>query len=128
MILIVDDSQVNLTLYSSLIEKIEDTESIQFIDPKLAIAWCKINNPDLVLLDYMMPEINGIEFLGLFRKIEGNSNTPVIMVTTQSQLDIRDIALQATANDFINKPIDKTEFLERVKNMLALRETQIKLK
>ena len=126
-ILIVDDTQVNLTLFSVLVNKIENVTSVQFLDPKNALTWCEGNVPDLVLLDFMMPEINGFEFIGIFRKLKGCENIPVVMITTQSDREIRHLGLECGANDFLTKPIDKIEFLARVKNMLALREAQKKI-
>jgi len=126
-VLIVDDGQINLTLFSALLSKMEDVTPVAFLSPVLALAWCADHDPDLVLLDYMMPEIDGIEFLNRFRRLQGKENIPVIMVTAVTEKDVRHKGLEASANDFLNKPVDKVEFQARVKNMLALRRAQVQL-
>lgn len=126
-VLVVDDSQINLTLFSALLKKMDDITPIEFAEPVKALNWCKGNDPDLVLLDYMMPELDGLQFLTAFRQLKGKESVPVIMVTTVTERDIRHKGLEASANDFLNKPVDKVEFNARVKNMLALRRAQVQL-
>jgi len=123
-ILIVDDNQTNLHMFRVLVGRFENCTPLPFEVPGEALAWCAGRTPDLVLLDYMMPEIDGITFLQRFRALPGKADIPVIMVTADHEKEVRHRALEAGANDFINKPIDKTEFLARVNNMLALRRSQ----
>jgi len=78
-------------------------------------------------VDYMMPEMDGIEFITQFQSIQKEVMIPIIMVTANDQSDVRYKALEIGATDFLNKPIDKTEFMIRVKNLLALRSSQMKL-
>lgn len=120
-VLVVDDTQINVTLLSHLIARLDDCESVGFTDPAEGLAWCAAHIPDLVLLDYMMPGIDGIEFLRRFRDISGCADIPVLIVTANDQIEVRHRALEAGANDFLTKPVDKTEFSARVRNMLALR-------
>ena len=126
-VLVVDDTQINVTLLSHLIAKLEGCEATGFTDPVEALAWCTGHIPDLVLLDYMMPGLDGIEFLRRFREIPGRADIPVLMVTANDQIEVRHRALEAGANDFLNKPIDKTEFSARMRNMLALRASRRRL-
>ncbi|MDP2144153.1 MAG: SpoIIE family protein phosphatase [Gallionella sp.] len=126
-VLVVDDTLINVTLLSHLIAKLEDCESIGYTDPAAALAWCGDHVPDLVLLDYMMPGLDGIEFLRRFREIPGRADIPVLMVTANDQIEVRHQALEAGANDFLTKPIDKTEFSARMRNMLALRASRRRL-
>jgi response regulator RpfG family c-di-GMP phosphodiesterase len=126
-VLIVDDNLTNLSLFRHLLKKVESVESVCFDDPKKAIEWCQTNEPDLVLLDYMMPEMNGLEFIVHFRAIKGFKEIPLVMVTADMENGVRHQALELGAHDFLNKPIDKTELLARVKNLLALRQCQVSL-
>jgi len=126
-VLVVDDTQINVTLLSHLVAKLDDCNAIGYTDPAQGLAWCAENIPDLVLLDYMMPGIDGIEFLRRFREIPGCADIPVLIVTANDQLDVRHQALEAGANDFLTKPVDKTEFTARVRNMLALRASRRRL-
>lgn len=126
-VLVVDDTQINVTLMSLLVERIEGCSPLGYTDPRAALAWCGENMPDLVLLDYMMPDLDGLEFLKQFRALPGRVDIPVLMVTANDQIEVRHRALEIGAHDFLTKPIDKTEFTSRVRNMLALRKNQRRL-
>jgi putative two-component system response regulator len=126
-VLIVDDNQTNLQMFKILVSRFEGCIPLPYDVPANALAWCAENTPDLILLDYMMPDIDGITFLQRFRALPGMAEIPVIMVTADTEKEVRHRALEAGANDFLNKPIDKTEFLARMKNTLALRRGQKQL-
>lgn len=127
-VLIIDDNQTNLTLFRHLLKKIEGiVETICFEESVDALAWAKEHEPDLVLLDYMMPVMDGLAFLNQFRAIAGYKDIPVIMITADTKNDIRHQALEFGAHDFLTKPVDKFELLARVRNLLMLRETQLAL-
>jgi len=126
-IVLIDDVQINLTLLWHLVKRIEGYESISFLDPKEALDWCLKNEYELVIVDYMMPEMNGIEFIEQLRGCPEKNEIPILMVTANDHLDVRYRALEVGASDFLNKPIDKTEFMIRVRNMLALYNHQRKL-
>ncbi len=126
-VLIVDDNATNLTLFRHLLKKLVNVESVCFDNPVKAMEWCQENEPDLVLLDYMMPEMDGLEFITHFRVLDGHKDIPIVMVTADTENEVRHKALELGAHDFLNKPIDKTELLARVKNLLALRESQLAL-
>ena len=126
-IVAIDDSAVNLSLTSSLIQQIEDCNVSKFMDPKLGLAYCIEHVPDLVIVDYMMPKMDGIEFIERFRGLPGREDIPVLMVTVNDETEIRYRALEAGANDFLTRPIDRIEFMARTRNMLSLRRSQRKL-
>lgn len=126
-VLVVDDAQINVTLFRHLIGKLPDCEAVCFLDPLQAAAWCRDNEPDLVVVDFMMPEMNGIEFTRAFREIPACAEVPVLMVTANHETNIRHEALGSGVTDFLNKPVDNTEFLVRAKNMLAIRRSHKKL-
>ncbi len=126
-VLIVDDNATNLTLFRHLLKKIDGVEAVCFDDPEKALEWCQHYEPDLVLLDYMMPVIDGLEFIERFRLIDGYKEIPLIMVTADIEKDVRIRALELGAHDFLTKPVDKIEFLARTRNLLALRKSQIDL-
>ncbi len=123
-VLVIDDSQMNVTLLCRLLEKLNDCTSLSFLDPNAALAWCEEQTPDVVLVDYMMPLMNGIEFIRYFRQISACHDIPVLMITANDEVALRYKALEVGANDFLIKPVDKIEFLARTKNMLALRRNQ----
>lgn len=126
-VLIIDDSDINLTLIKALVQKIGNCNPLTFENPIEALAWCRQNTPDIVIVDYMMPEMDGMQFIRKFRLILGQERIPVLMITANDQRDIRYEALENGASDFLNKPIDRIEFTARVRNMLQLRSAQKQL-
>ncbi len=123
-ILVLDDAPMNVALLCHLLGKIEHCKPVSFLVPEAALAWCENQIPDVVMVDFMMPGIDGVEFIRRFRCIEGCQDIPILMITANDEVQLRYQALDAGANDFLIKPIDKIEFLARTKNMLALRKNQ----
>ena len=125
-IISVDDNKTNLLI----IESYAKTLSLKidsFLEPKEALISSNNTEYDLVIVDYMMPEMNGLEFIQEFRK--DNIDTPIIMLTAvgdDMQLQIK--ALEYGANDFLSKPINAPAFKARIINNLKLRKSQLLLK
>jgi putative two-component system response regulator len=117
-VVIIDDVQLNVTLLKALVNKLPDVEPFCFTDPVAALDWCLANDPDLVIVDFMMPELSGTELTQRFRV--RYPDTPVLMVTANHEMELRYEALSNGVTDFLNKPINSTELLARAKNMLAL--------
>lgn len=126
-VLIIDDSDINLALVKALVQKLGECDPVLHSNPLQALDWCRGNIPDLVIVDYMMPEMDGLSFIRAFRGLQGREAIPVLMITANDQLDVRYQALSGGANDFLNKPIDRIEFMARARNMLALRTAQKQL-
>lgn len=122
--LIVDDSQTNLLYLEALSRRLAGQETVAFDCPKQGLAWCHENEPDLVLLDHMMPEMDGLTFLKAFRRLPGRETIPVVMVTAANERELRIEALEAGATDFLAKPVDPAEFRARSRNLLALRASE----
>jgi len=119
-IAIVDDNDINLTLLNALVKKLADCEVLLFKDSTDGLAWCSENLPELVIVDYMMPRMNGLQFIERLRAVAGRAELPILMITANDDKDVRYEALQIGATDFLNKPVDRIEFSARVNNMLAL--------
>lgn len=126
-VVIVDDQQINVTLMQALIGKVGGCTPVPFTDSRRGLTWCLENEPDLVIVDYMMPDLNGIDFILAFRQGPGKIEVPVLMVTADHEREVRYRALESGATDFLTKPVDRMEFLSRVKNMLALRRSHLAL-
>jgi len=126
-ILIIDDTQLNITLLQHLMKKVPEYESIAFTDPYAALDWCRDNEPDLVVVDYAMADMNGIEFTRQFRGFANYEAIPVLMITAGSDSSVRHKALVGGVTDFLNKPLDNSEFVARARNMLVLRQSRKKL-
>lgn len=123
-VLIVDDNEVNLVLFGALVKKIADTTAQAFADPMAALAWAATHGVDVLIVDYMMPGMDGLEFIQQFQKIAAHAEVPVLMITANDQKPVRYRALDSGASDFLTKPVDKVEFLARVKNMLTLSQAR----
>ncbi len=127
-VLIVDDNSTNLLLLAALTRSVVGNEPVTFEDPVAAIAWCETGEPDLILVDYMMPELDGHEFIRRCRRIAACQDVPIVMVTTENEKSVRQEALNVGATEFLSKPVDTSEFRLRVRNLLALRQAQNLLK
>lgn len=122
-ILSVDDNKINLLIVESY-AKILNLEIESYLNPLEALESSSKTEYDLVVVDYMMPEINGLEFIKMFRK--RNQNIPIIMLTAVGDdMALQIKALEYGANDFLSKPINAPAFKARIINMLKLRKSQL---
>jgi response regulator RpfG family c-di-GMP phosphodiesterase len=123
-IVIVDDSEINLTLFRYMVARIKGVTPHCFAVSAEALDWCEQHGADVVVVDYMMPAPDGLEFIRRFRKCPALTDVPVVMVTANDIKEIRYAALEAGATDFLTKPVDKNEFIARIGNMATLRRSQ----
>lgn len=119
-VVLVDDTEINLRLLETLIARLDHCACHSFSCPKTALTFCSENQVDLVIVDYMMPEMNGIELIRQLRQVSSQSSTPVLMITANEAKSVRYDALESGADDFLTKPVDAVEFLARTRNMLKL--------
>lgn len=101
----VDDSRMVLHLYRSIITEL-GYEVILFSDPREAIVWLQNNKPDFLCTDLNMPEITGIELIHEVRKIYTEAMLPIMLVTTQNEINDNKAAWKAGVSDIIYKPFD----------------------
>ena len=128
-ILILDDQSISRMILEELVRSIGyDIHARSFADPIPALEWAKEHLCDLVLTDFKMPNMNGVEFTRWLRQIPACSDVPVIVITSIEDKSIRYKALEAGATDFLNKPIDHHECRARCRNLLQLREQQVLIK
>ncbi|WP_426193099.1 HD domain-containing phosphohydrolase [Massilia sp. DWR3-1-1] len=123
-ILIVDDNTTNLLLLAQLVRGASERPATTFEDPVDALEWCEDHTPELVLVDYRMPTLSGVEFISLFRRMPGLADVPIIMITTENEARVREQAREAGATDFVAKPVEANEFRLRVRNLLQLNEAR----
>ncbi|MEJ2592767.1 MAG: response regulator [Candidatus Thiodiazotropha sp.] len=120
-VLIIDDQSITRMILQELIGSIDRDVTAQcFADPTQALEWAKQHEVDLVITDYKMPQMDGIEFIKWFRRIPGFNDVPVMIVTCIEDQSVRYLALESGATDFITKPIDHTECRARCNNLLTM--------
>lgn len=127
-VLLVDDVATNLMLLHQVVRKIGGCSAFSFTDPLKALEEVRRADVDLILVDYRMPGMNGIEFIREARRVPGVEDVPIVMVTTSDEREVRMAALDCGATEFLTKPIDIAEVQSRIRNMLKLREAQNKLR
>ncbi|MDB5563289.1 MAG: response regulator [Hyphomicrobiales bacterium] len=110
-----------------ILANIENCSIESYLSPTEAIARCAETQFDVVLVDYTMPEMTGVELTRQLRARDSYRLVPVVIVTSHSDRSVRLEAMAAGASDFVNKPFDQIELRARVRNLLALRQSQIEL-
>lgn len=126
-VLVIDDSRSSLALLVKTIEGVEDCRVEGFLRPSEALACAAAQQFDLIVVDNIMPEMDGMIVTDRLRAMAGYRQVPIIMVTSDVDAAVRLNAIGAGANDFINKPFDVVELQARVRNLLALRQAQLEL-
>ena len=122
-VVIVDDQTSARTMLRHIIENIAPELSVHdFGEPGVALGWCETHQPDLLLLDYRMPEFDGLEFARRFRRMPLHRDIPIILVTVVGDEPVRQAALDAGVIDFLVKPVRPRELRARCRNLLALRQ------
>jgi two-component system response regulator RpfG len=124
-VLIVDDESTGRSILEKVIQRIEDDiEVISFSSALQALEWLRINMVDLIITDYRMPEMNGVDFIKRVRRQQGLDPVPIMMITIVSEKQVRYEALEAGATAFLNRPIDQIECRTSCRNLLKMREQQ----
>jgi two-component system chemotaxis response regulator CheY len=103
--LIVDDSRTIRSVARRMIEGLHFA-TVEAENGEEALTKCKASMPDVILLDWHMPIMNGIEFLRALRKTDAGERPVVVFCTTESDLTRIKEAIEAGANEFIMKPFD----------------------
>ncbi len=115
----IDDNENNLLLIEAFCQELNlNVKSFSKPLDALLYVLSKDNKVDMILIDYMMPQLNGLEFIKEYRK--NNTKVPIIMITAANDEDIHSEAFNHGANDFLNKPVNSTLFKARVNNLLNL--------
>ena len=122
-IVILDDQSSMRSMLRHILEDISpEMQVLDFESPLAALDWCQGNRPDLLLLDYRMPEMDGLEFARRFRRPMVHRDVPIVLVTVVGDEPVRQAALDAGVIDFLVKPIRPRELRARCRNLLQLRQ------
>lgn len=113
-ILAIDDEPANLSLVDRAFRREGFEQVLTFLNPRHALAEYAELKPDLILLDLMMPGVDGYELLESFRRLTAaNAYLPILVLTADSTMNARLRALSLGANDVLLKPYDVAELLMR---------------
>ena len=117
-ILLADDSVTALTMHRMILGG-AGYELLTAQDGQEAIDVATSSQPDLILMDVVMPRKTGFEAVRALRRQDGTKTIPVIMVTTRAEAKIIEICFQCGCNDYINKPVDGAVLLAKVRSILG---------
>jgi putative two-component system response regulator len=121
-ILIVDDERDNIDLLEQILKKEGYVNVHSTTDPRETFTYFGDTEPDLILLDLMMPEMSGFDVMKrLSYLIPEETFLPILILTADATPDAKRKALSGQATDFLTKPFDKTEVLLRIRNLLTTR-------
>ena len=119
-ILVVDDDERNLKVVSAMLAPLE-YDVILARDGIEALEMVEKEKPDVILLDIMMPKMDGFEVLKILKENEETKIIPVVMVTALKEVEDRAKALELGADDFLTKPVEKLELRARVKSLINVK-------
>ncbi|MEL7497383.1 MAG: response regulator [Planctomycetota bacterium] len=120
-VLIADDNAANRELLEAYLAEIECTTDIAE-DGAQTIDKARSFQPDLILLDVMMPKLSGFEVCEQIKSDPELSRIMILMVTALNELGDIERAVEAGTNDFLSKPVNRVTLLKRVENLLALKD------
>ncbi len=120
-ILVADDSPIEVDRIRKSLESLRGTEVVAVEDGATAVRECKSTRYDLVLCDFEMPGLNGLQVVRLLRSSWSRLELPVLMLTVRGDLQTKVLALKQGANDYVTKPVETEELLARVQAQLDLK-------
>jgi response regulator RpfG family c-di-GMP phosphodiesterase len=119
-IMIVDDDPIQLLYLSKTLSKLSFIDIVTQTSSEEALELCANELWNLVIVDYQMPKINGVNFVAKLRALEQHSATPVLMVTASTDPLVKHKVLTHGTVDFLQKPVDAIELQARARNLIDL--------
>ncbi|KPQ21376.1 putative bifunctional diguanylate cyclase/phosphodiesterase [Halomonas sp. HL-93] len=119
-VLVVDDNPVNIELMLDLLDDQGFENSHGISDPRDVLGYCQQQLPDLLLLDIRMPHLDGYAVIEQLNHAFGRQTPPIIVLTAQIDNDTKQRSLALGVRDFITKPFQHAEVLQRIHNVLSV--------
>ena len=126
-VLVVDDNPQNRLLIDGQLSSVGYTVTCASSGEE-ALSLFSRYTPDLILLDIMMPHLNGFETFRRLRQLPGGPETPIVFLTAAADPATHKTALDLGADDFLSKPVNRTELLIRVRSLLRVRRLHSELR
>lgn len=125
-VLIVDDNAQNVELLTAFLESLP-VKLVTAVDGIEALQRVEEHNPDLILLDVMMPRMSGFQVCRKLKSEPATRDIQILMVTALNELGDIEQASECGTDDFVSKPVNKFELLTRVKSLLRVRHLKSEL-
>ncbi len=127
-ILIIDDERITVSLLEQLLRQRGYGRVLGVTDSRKALETCADFDPDLILLDLIMPHVDGFGILETLRSGDASESfLPIVVLTADISEEAKGRALEAGATDFLVKPVSQTEALLRIRNLLETRRAHLLL-
>lgn len=120
-VMVVDDESTNVKVVRRLLELAGYSRFVTTTESTQAISMLRDERPDIVLLDLMMPQVSGLDILSEVRFDDELSFIPIVILTAATDRETKLRALELGATDFLGKPLDPSELVARVRNVLAVK-------
>lgn len=125
-VLIIDDQSTGRTILERIIQQIADNIVVTSLSsPGEGLIWLNDNEPGLIVTDYRMPNMNGVEFIQKIRVMPHCQTVPIVMITVVSEKSVRYDALEAGTTAFLTRPIDQIECRTTCRNLLQMQEQHL---
>ena len=126
-IVIVDDQDANVLVLKKLLRELGYTNIVSTTDPRQAAALCQQSRSDLVILDLLMPHLDGFGVLEQLKALRADTYLPVLVLTADITTKNKRRALLSGATDLLTKPFDAIEVQLRIENLLHMRFLYVQL-
>jgi len=118
-VLVVDDSKTALMMERAIVEKRTPYQCVTASDGQDAMEKARLEKPDLILMDVVMPRMNGFEACKMMRQEQSTREIPIVLVTTRGEEAYMEAGFQSGCNDYISKPVNETELVALLDSYLG---------
>lgn len=123
-VLVADDNLQNLELLEAYLEELDEITTVSATNGEECLEKVASEQPDLILLDVMMPRMSGFEVCQKLKSDPATRDIPIIMVTALHEMADIERGVEVGTNDFLTKPVNRVDLLNRVRTLLRVRHAQ----